>query len=159
MPENDSVMRAMTNDGAFRVIAARTTDTVRSVVAAQNLSGALAHDMADLLSTAVLYRETMAPSLRVQCIVRFDEEAVRSLSPVRHIPQDPCPLVIACADGDLDEFQRQSKTFAQAWEAGDGDAQFIRYARHNHFSLTLELADATSEAMQAFLALIEQPPV
>ena len=75
MRENDSVMRAMTNDGAFRVIAARTTDTVRSVVAAQNLSGALAHDMADLLSTAVLYRETMAPSLRVQCIVRFDEEA------------------------------------------------------------------------------------
>ena len=75
MPENDSVMRAMTNDGAFRVIAARTTDTVRGVVAAQNLSGALAHDMADLLSTAVLYRETMAPSLRVQCIVRFEEEA------------------------------------------------------------------------------------
>jgi arylformamidase len=91
--------------------------------------------------------------------LRFDEEAVRTLSPVRHIPQDPCPLVIACADGDLDEFQRQSETFAQAWEAGDGDAQFIRYARHNHFSLTLELADATSEAMQAFLALIEQPPV
>jgi molecular chaperone Hsp33 len=75
MPENDSVMRAMTNDGAFRVIAARTTDTVQGVVAAQNLSGVLAHDMADLLSTAVLYRETMAPSLRVQCIVRFEEEA------------------------------------------------------------------------------------
>ena len=75
MPENDSVVRAMTNDGAFRVIAARTTDTVRGVLAAQNLSGALAHDMADLLSIAVLYRETMAPSLRVQCIVRFEEEA------------------------------------------------------------------------------------
>jgi molecular chaperone Hsp33 len=28
--------------------------------------------MADLLTTAVLYRETMAPSLRVQCIVRFE---------------------------------------------------------------------------------------
>jgi molecular chaperone Hsp33 len=75
MPENDSVMRAMTNDGAFRVVAARTTDTVQGVVGAQNLSGAIAHDMADLVTTAVLYRETMAPSLRVQCIVRFEEAA------------------------------------------------------------------------------------
>jgi len=75
MLENDSVMRAMTNDGAFRVVAARTTDTVQAVVAAQKLSGLIAHDMADLVTAAVLYRETMAPSLRVQCIVRFDEEA------------------------------------------------------------------------------------
>jgi len=65
----------MTNDGAFRIVAARTTDTSKAVIAAQKLSGAIAHDMADLVTTAVLYRETMAPSLRVQCIVRFDEEA------------------------------------------------------------------------------------
>jgi molecular chaperone Hsp33 len=75
MPDNDSVMRAMTNDGAFRVIATRTTDTARAVIAAQKLAGPLAQDMADLVTTAVLYRETMAPSLRVQCIVRFDEDA------------------------------------------------------------------------------------
>ena len=65
----------MTDDGAFRVVAARTTDTARAVIEAQNLSGPIANDMADLLTTAVLYRETMAPTLRVQCIVRFDEEA------------------------------------------------------------------------------------
>jgi molecular chaperone Hsp33 len=75
MPEKDSVMRAMTNDGAFRVVAARTTDTALAVLAAQKLSGAIAQDMASLLTTAVLYRETMAPSLRVQCIVRFRDEA------------------------------------------------------------------------------------
>jgi len=75
MPKKDSVMRAMTNDGAFRIVAARTTDTARSVIAAQALSGGVAQDMANLVTTAVLYRETMAPSLRVQCIVRFEEEA------------------------------------------------------------------------------------
>ncbi|MBW2508819.1 MAG: Hsp33 family molecular chaperone HslO [Deltaproteobacteria bacterium] len=75
MPKRDAVMRAMTNDGAFRIVAARTTDTVRRVIAAQELSGELANDMADLLTAAVLYRETMAPSLRVQCIVRFAERA------------------------------------------------------------------------------------
>jgi molecular chaperone Hsp33 len=75
MPETDGVMRAMTNDGAFRVVAARTTDTARSVIAAQKLSGRAAADMADLVTAAVLYRETMAPSLRVQCIVRFADGA------------------------------------------------------------------------------------
>ncbi len=75
MSETDSVMRAMTNDGAFRIIAARTTDTVESVIRAQKLSGRIAEDMADLVTAAVLYRETMAPSLRVQCILRFDEDA------------------------------------------------------------------------------------
>ncbi len=65
----------MTDDGAFRVVAARTTDTSQAVIAAQKLSGAVARDMADLLTTAILYRETMAPSLRVQCIVRLEEEA------------------------------------------------------------------------------------
>jgi molecular chaperone Hsp33 len=65
-------MRAMTNDGAFRVVAARTTDTARAVIGAQKLSGDIAHDMANLVTAAVLYRETMAPSLRVQCIVRFE---------------------------------------------------------------------------------------
>ena len=75
MPENDSVMRAMTNDGAFRIVAARTTDTAQGVIAAQKLSGAIARDMANLVTSAVLYRETMAPTLRVQCIVRFDKRA------------------------------------------------------------------------------------
>jgi molecular chaperone Hsp33 len=75
MAETDAVMRAMTNDGAFRIVAARTTDTVAGVIAAQRLSGAIATDMADLVTAAVLYRETMAPSLRVQCLVRFSDGA------------------------------------------------------------------------------------
>ncbi len=73
MPQTDTVLRAMTNDGAFRVVATRTTDTVREVVAAQKLSGSIAHDLADLVTAAVLYRETMAPSLRVQCIARVED--------------------------------------------------------------------------------------
>ncbi len=75
MPETDTVLRAMTNDGAFRIVAARTTDTAEAVISAQELSGLAAQDMADLLTAAVLYRETMAPSLRVQCIVRFEDNA------------------------------------------------------------------------------------
>jgi arylformamidase len=88
--------------------------------------------------------------------LQLDEELARTLSPIEHIPNDPCPLVVACGSGELDEFQRQSTTFAQAWEAAGGAAQLINYPRHNHFSITGELADATGEAMQGFLDMIEQ---
>jgi molecular chaperone Hsp33 len=66
----DSVLRAMTDDGAFRVITARTTDTVRGAIAAQGASGRTARYFGDLLTGSILFRETMAPQLRVQGIVK-----------------------------------------------------------------------------------------
>lgn len=74
-PAGDSVLRAMTNDGAFRVIVAKTTGTVRGALAAQRGSGRTAHHFGDLLTGSVLYRETMAPQLRVQGIVRGSKGA------------------------------------------------------------------------------------
>jgi molecular chaperone Hsp33 len=68
--ETDSVLRAITNDGAFRVIVARTTETVRGAIAAQHGIGQTARWFGDLLTGSVLFRETMAPRLRVQGIVR-----------------------------------------------------------------------------------------
>jgi molecular chaperone Hsp33 len=66
----DSVVRAITDDGAFRVITARTTHTVRGAVAAQHGSGTTARSFGDLLTAAILFRETMAPTLRVQSILK-----------------------------------------------------------------------------------------
>lgn len=67
--ERDTVLRAITDDGAFRVITASTTRTVQSAIRAQSGSGETARYFADLLTGAVLFRETMAPSLRVQGIL------------------------------------------------------------------------------------------
>jgi len=66
----DSVLRAMTDDGAFRVITARTTETVRGAIAAQGASGNTARTFGELLTGAILYRETMAPQLRVQGVLK-----------------------------------------------------------------------------------------
>jgi molecular chaperone Hsp33 len=68
--DGDSVLRAMTDDGAFRVITVRTTETVRGAVEAQHGSGRTAQYFGDLLTGAILFRETMAPQLRVQGIVK-----------------------------------------------------------------------------------------
>src|SRR5687767_14004885 len=66
----DTVLRAITDDGAFRVITALTTRTVRGAAQAQKVAGATARHFGDLLTGAVLYRETMAPNYRVQGILK-----------------------------------------------------------------------------------------
>ncbi|MEM9070319.1 MAG: Hsp33 family molecular chaperone HslO [Myxococcota bacterium] len=66
----DRVVRAMSDDGAFRTMVARTTETVRGVLAAQKVEGEAAQVLADMVTGVVLYRETMAPTLRVQGVVK-----------------------------------------------------------------------------------------
>ncbi|HEY4103541.1 MAG TPA: Hsp33 family molecular chaperone HslO [Polyangiaceae bacterium] len=66
----DTVLRAITDDGAFRVITARTTNTVRGAIEAQNATGPTARYFGDLLTASILFRETMAPNLRVQGIIK-----------------------------------------------------------------------------------------
>jgi molecular chaperone Hsp33 len=73
--EEDTVLRAITDDGAFRVITARTTATVRGAIGAQKAEGEVARVLADLLTGAVLVRESMAPDLRVQLILEASPRA------------------------------------------------------------------------------------
>jgi molecular chaperone Hsp33 len=61
----------MTNDGAFRLIAAVTTATARDAIAAQGVVGPLAGRLAELLTGAILVRETTAPGRRVQLVLRY----------------------------------------------------------------------------------------
>ncbi|MEM6956790.1 MAG: Hsp33 family molecular chaperone HslO [Myxococcota bacterium] len=66
----DRILRAMTDDGALRVMTVRTTDTVAGVLAAQQAPKSLDQPLAELVTAAILYRETMAPTQRVQCFVK-----------------------------------------------------------------------------------------
>jgi len=69
-PLFDSSVRAITDDGAFRVIVARTTRTVQETTRLQRARGLNAKNLGDLLTATILFRETMAPDLRVQGILR-----------------------------------------------------------------------------------------
>ena len=66
----DRVTRAMTSDGAFRVIAAITTETAIEAARAQGVSGSDALRLAELITGAVLLRETTSPGRRVQILMR-----------------------------------------------------------------------------------------
>ena len=80
MTDEDTVVRAMTDDGAFRVIAARTTATVRDAVRSQSPTGRNIESFGDLLTSAILYRETMAPTLRVQMLLGGKDGSGRLLA-------------------------------------------------------------------------------
>ena len=51
---DDSCIRAITDDGSFRVMVARTTSTVRGILAAQNVQGETARNLGDLVTATVL---------------------------------------------------------------------------------------------------------
>ncbi len=70
LSSGDLIQRALTHDGAFRVITASTTQTVRGALAAQEGQGEVARQFGDLLTATVLFRHTMAPKLRVQSVLR-----------------------------------------------------------------------------------------
>lgn len=66
MSSSDRVMRAMTIDGAFRVITVNATETVQQIVELQGASGSDVVRFGELLTAAILLRETMSPGNRVQ---------------------------------------------------------------------------------------------
>ncbi len=67
---DDRVLRAMTDDASFRVMAAVTTRTVAEVMRRQRPPLGEVERLGGLLTGTVLVRETMSPNLRVQGIVR-----------------------------------------------------------------------------------------
>lgn len=68
--ESDHIVRAMTDDGSFRIVTVRSTKTVSGVLDMQQVGGSTARHLADLTTGAILVRETMSPSLRVQGILK-----------------------------------------------------------------------------------------
>ena len=69
----DSVVRAMTADGSFRVIAVTLDTTVQRIVTAQASDEGAALRLAELVAAAVLVREISAPDKRVQLTLRGRE--------------------------------------------------------------------------------------
>ena len=69
----DRVIRAVTQDGSFRVIAVRTTETAREGIRVHGLGGDEARAFGELLTGAVLIRETMAPGYRVQVVMSGEQ--------------------------------------------------------------------------------------
>ena len=67
-----------------------------------------------------------------------DQAAARNSS-IRQIPDYGPPLTMAWGTGELDEFQRQSREFADAWEAAGHPVDRFILEDLNHFEVAREM--------------------
>lgn len=84
----------------------------------------------------------------------LDEIAVQQNSPIKRIRPLDCGLVVGYGDGELDEFQRQSAAFIDAWrQAGNVCVDIVGRGR-NHFEMGDDLADPETELFAAILSQV-----
>jgi arylformamidase len=73
--------------------------------------------------------------------VRLTAASEQELSPQRHLGQLGCPLIVAAAERDSDEFRRQARDFAAAVERAGGSVRDAEARGLNHFDIVETLAD------------------
>ena len=72
----DQAIRAMTDEGSFRVIVLSAPEMVRKAVEVQEAAGEVAFLFSQLLIGSVLVRQTMSPGHRVQLALHVDGQAI-----------------------------------------------------------------------------------
>ena len=85
--------------------------------------------------------------LRHSCInewAKLDAESARRNSPVHHLPEAGCPLVLSYGSSETPEFKRQSALLADAWRAKGGQADIFEHPDRNHFDIVFDLRDFDS---------------
>ncbi|MBT5676026.1 MAG: alpha/beta hydrolase [Rhodospirillaceae bacterium] len=88
--------------------------------------------------------------------VRLDEESAERNSPMTFVPENGPPMISAVGGGETDEFLRQSKEYAEAWQEKGGSAQYLPLEGFHHFDVICELGRTGSELNDAVLAQIEK---
>lgn len=78
---------------------------------------------------------------------------VQRNSPVLHLPSHPARLVAAVGENETDEFKRQTRLLAAAYESAGHRTRALELEDRNHYSIVLDLADPQSRLT---LAIVEE---
>lgn len=85
--------------------------------------------------------------LRHSCInewAKLDADSARRNSPVHHLPETGCPLILSYGASETAEFKRQSALLADAWRAKGWQADIFEHPDRNHFDIVFDLRDFDS---------------
>ena len=69
------------------------------------------------------------------------EQSAGRNSSIRQIPANDIPLTVAWGTGELDEFQRQNREFAEAWAAAGHTVESFTLDGMNHFEVGREIVN------------------
>ena len=73
--------------------------------------------------------------------LRLDEASEHALSPLHHLDRLACPLIVAAAEFDAQEFRRQARDFAATAAQAGAAVRHVEGAGFNHFDFIETLAD------------------
>ncbi len=87
--------------------------------------------------------------------IRLDEASAHRNSPIHHLPDDGCPLLVTWAGSDTGEFKRQSRDYAGAWRRSGFPVSEFEVADRNHFDIILDLADPARDLTRRVFTMID----
>ncbi len=123
-----------------------STDWAQRGTAEINLAGGIAisgiFDLVPILETSI------------NDGVQLDQVAARRNSPREFLPSNGPPFISAVGADETDEFLRQSREYAEAWNENGGRAQYLPLEGFHHFDVICELGRSGSELNDAVLAQI-----
>ncbi len=76
-----------------------------------------------------------------QEVLNLDPETVRTMSPLRNLPERAGPLICAVGSEETEEFLRQQDEMVAAWRGRGLDARVVELPGRNHFSAIDALGD------------------
>lgn len=85
---------------------------------------------------------------------QLDQESARRNSPVHHLPDGGCPLIVTVGALETSEFKRQARLYADAWQGNGGKCSHFQVAGRNHFDIVFELCDPESRVSEEVFALM-----
>ncbi len=80
---------------------------------------------------------------------RLDAAAARRNSPIHHLPEVGCPLIVTYGGLETDEFKRQSEDYLAAWRAKGHPCAYVDLPGRHHFATMPELMDTNSPLTRA----------
>jgi len=114
----------------------------------QGAAGLPPQPLCGLLPVSGLFDLAPLAASHVQDWMQFTPGEVADLSPLRHLPAAPLPVVVAQAEAETPGFHRQSAAYAQAT-----GAPLLTIPDRNHFDVILDLTDPDSALSRALLGL------
>lgn len=87
-------------------------------------------------------------------VMKLDQLAVSSNSPVDLVAVCPCPMVIAFGADESDEFISQSEALYFSWQKYNVPMELLRLPAINHYSIVESFADKNSSLHVAMLELM-----
>ena len=102
-----------------------------------------------------LYDLSLVPRTHINEWMRLDATTAHAMSPLFHLPERGCPLVLAYAGSETDEFKRQSHAYGDAWAARGFSVTCFEVAGRNHFDVIFDWQSPDTGLTRAALGLFE----